>query len=84
VLTWSSVILGPVRITDQPLTDAAYIQLTDRPLTPGRITLGCPLPADAQGQSVMLDWKDRRIVGLEVLDASHLLHGDLLDAAELI
>jgi uncharacterized protein YuzE len=30
---------------------------------------------------VVLDWKDGKIVGLEVLDASALLHPDLLAQA---
>ena len=33
---------------------------------------------------VVLDWKDGKIVGLEVLDASALLHADLLAQAERI
>jgi hypothetical protein len=33
---------------------------------------------------VVLDWKDGRIAGLEVLDASKLLHDDLLSLAEQI
>jgi len=31
---------------------------------------------------VVVDWKDRRIVGLEVLDAPKLLHDDLLAEAQ--
>jgi len=31
--------------------------------------------------TVVLDWKDGRIVGLEVLGASKLLHEDLLSEA---
>jgi hypothetical protein len=31
---------------------------------------------------VVMDWRDGRIVGLEVLDASKLLHRDLLANAE--
>jgi hypothetical protein len=30
---------------------------------------------------VVLDWKDSKIVGLEVLDAAALLHSDLLAQA---
>jgi len=29
-----------------------------------------------------LDWKDGRLVGIEILDASSRLHPDLLDQAE--
>jgi uncharacterized protein YuzE len=75
------VTIGPVRITYDRESDAAYIQLTDVPLMPGRDSVPCELPDGAQGHWVVLDWKDGRIVGLEVLDASHLLHADLLDAA---
>lgn len=41
-----------------------------------------PLPAPP-GMSVMvnMDWKDGKIVGLEVLGASELLHQDLLTQA---
>jgi hypothetical protein len=31
---------------------------------------------------VVMDWKDGKIVGLEVLDASSLLHADLLGQAK--
>lgn len=32
---------------------------------------------------VTLDWKDGRLVGIEVLDASERLHADLLAQAEI-
>jgi hypothetical protein len=31
---------------------------------------------------VVIDWKDGRLVGIEVLDANQRLHQDLLDEAE--
>ncbi len=67
-----------MRITYDPKVDAAYIYLTDVELAPGRHTVPLETPAPAM---VNMDWKDGRIVGLEVLDASKLLHPDLLAQA---
>jgi len=36
-------------------------------------------PADGIQAFVVLDWKDNRLVGIEILDASSRLHRDLLD-----
>jgi hypothetical protein len=33
---------------------------------------------------IVLDWKDHRLVGIEILDASSRLHPDLLDEAEIL
>jgi hypothetical protein len=33
---------------------------------------------------VIVDWKDSKILGMEVLDAASLLHADLLAQAERI
>jgi uncharacterized protein YuzE len=74
------VLLSAVRITYDHADDAAYIYLTDEPLTPGRDTVICDLPDDARG-FVAMDWKDGKIVGLEVLTASSVLHADLLAQA---
>jgi uncharacterized protein YuzE len=71
-----------VRITYDPEVDAAYIYLTDAPLAPGRDSKVCNPPGDMCAWVVM-DWKDGKIVGVEVLDASALLHADLLARAEL-
>jgi uncharacterized protein YuzE len=57
--------------------DAAYIYLTDEALPPGRDSIRCGTP-DGVNATVVLDWKDGRITGVEVLEASHLLHPDLL------
>jgi uncharacterized protein YuzE len=70
-----------VRITYDPAADAACIYLTSDPLPPGRITLQAPTPPGTDG-FIALDWKDGRLVGIEVLDASTRLHYDLLDQAE--
>jgi transposase/uncharacterized protein YuzE len=71
-----------VRITYDPAADAACIHLTSGPLSPGRTTLQAPTPPGASG-FIALDWKDDRLVGIEILDASARLHHDLLDQAEI-
>ena len=72
--------MGSVRITYDPDADAVYVYLTDELLTPGRETVPCGTPGAEPGVEAIinLDFKDGRIVGLEVLDASQLLHADLL------
>lgn len=70
-----------MRITYDPQVDAAYIYLTGEPLAPGRESIVCNPPEGIQAWVVM-DWKDGKIAGLEVLDASSLLHADLLAQAE--
>lgn len=69
-----------MRISYDSTVDAAYITLTAEPLLPGRDSIPCDTPVDVNGM-VILDWKDGKIVGLEVLDASALLHADLLSKA---
>ena len=71
-----------MRITYAPGPDAAYIYLTGEPLQPGRVTIHCDLPDEIPYEWVAMDWKDGKIVGLEVLDASSLLHPDLLAQAD--
>ena len=68
-------------ITYDPAADAVYIHLTSGPLTPGRTTLQAPTPPGTTG-FIALDWKDGRLVGIEILDASTRLPHDLLDQAE--
>jgi len=41
------------------------------------------MPPGADG-FVALDWKDGRLVGIEILDASTRLHLDLLEQPEII
>ena len=72
-----------MRVTYDPDVDAAYIYLTNRDLMPGRDSVSCDTPEGVQAM-VVLDWKDGRIVGLEVIDASKLLHDDLLALADRI
>ena len=66
-----------MRITDDPAADAVYIHLTSDPLAPGRTTLQAPTPPGTSG-FIALDWKDDRLVGIEILDASTRFHHDLL------
>jgi uncharacterized protein YuzE len=72
--------LWPVRISYDPEIDAAYIYLTDQPLEPGRDSIPCDTPPGVQAM-VVIDWKDGKITGLEVLDASSFLHADLIAQA---
>jgi uncharacterized protein YuzE len=71
-----------VRITYDSAADAACLHLPGDPLTPGRNTLQAPTPPGADG-FVALDWKDGRLVGIEILDASTRLHHDLIEDAEI-
>ena len=71
-----------VRITYDPAADAVYIHLTGQPLTPGRTTIQAPTPPGTEG-FVALDWKDGRLAGIEILDASTRLHHDLIEDAEI-
>ena len=72
-----------MRITYDRRANAAYIYLTDRGLEAGRDTVQVELPPGLAG-FVALDWKDRRLVGIEILDADQTLHHDLLDQADHI
>ncbi|MGB6453136.1 MAG: DUF2283 domain-containing protein [Streptosporangiaceae bacterium] len=69
-----------MRVSYDQEIDAAYIFLTDEPLMPGRDSIPCDSPPGVQAMVVM-DWKDGKIAGLEVLDASARLHADLLAEA---
>ena len=72
-----------MRVTWDRTADAAYLQLTGADPAPGRTTLDCPVP-DGSPATVFADWKDGRLIGLEVLAASAVLPADLLAAAEVI
>ena len=68
---------SPLRVTYDPGADAAYIYLTGRWVSRGRVTV--PVPLDDQDlPEVILDFKDRRLVGVEVLGAKDGLPPDLL------
>ena len=70
-----------MRITYDRAANAAYIYLTEAELEPGRTTIPAALPPGVDG-FVALDWKDDRLVGIEVLDADTRLRPDLLQQAE--
>ena len=72
-----------VRITYDPAADAACIYLTGQRLAPGRTSIPADPPEGVQA-FIVLHWKDDRLVGLEVLDASTRLHPDLLGEAEIL
>jgi uncharacterized protein YuzE len=69
-----------MRVTYDPEADAAYLYLTTEVLDQGRDSVPCD-PPDGIQAFVVMDWKDGRIVGLEVLDASKRLPLDLLAEA---
>ena len=69
-----------IRITYDPSVNAAYIYLTGVALEPGRDTIVVETPT-ADGE-LNMDWKDGKLVGIEILNASRLVHRDLLDEAE--
>jgi uncharacterized protein YuzE len=71
-----------VRITYDADADAVYIHLTGDPLTPGRTTIQADMPPGTEG-FIALDWKDGRLVGIEILDATRHLHDDLLQTADI-
>lgn len=71
-----------MRITYDTQADAAYIFLTEEALDPGRDSIPLKGPRGMGDAQVIMDWKDGKTVGLEVLDAASLLHPDLLALAE--
>jgi uncharacterized protein YuzE len=71
-----------MRITYDSEVDAAYIYLTDEQFPPGRDSVSVDPPHGIQA-GIVLDWKGGKMVLLEVLDASSLLHSDLLAQAIL-
>jgi uncharacterized protein YuzE len=71
---------SPLRVTYDPGADAAYIYLTGRWVSRGRVTV--PVPLDDQDlPEIILDFKDGRLVGVEVLGAKDGLPADLLGLA---
>jgi uncharacterized protein YuzE len=71
-----------VRITYNRQANALYLELTDEQLTPSRTTIPTETPADIEA-FIAPDWKDDRLVGIEVLDADVTLPPDLLRQAEI-
>ena len=83
---WGCVILGALSgdgLARESAADAAYIYLTGERLTRGRTSIPAT-PPDGVRAFVVLDWKDDRLVGIEILDASSRLHPDLLEEAEIL
>lgn len=72
-----------MRITYDRRANAVYVYFTEDPLTPGRQSIPVETP-EGVNTFVVVDWKDNKIVGLEILDASINLHQDFLDQAENI
>jgi uncharacterized protein YuzE len=71
-----------MRAEYDPEADAAYLHFTDAGLAPGRDTLPVATPRGVQAV-LNLDWKNGKIVGLEILGAAASLHPDLLALATL-
>jgi uncharacterized protein YuzE len=71
-----------MRVEYDPQANAAYIYFTDADLAPGRDMVPLDAPSGVQAM-LNMDWKDGKIVGLEVLGAAGLLHSDLLAQAML-
>ena len=70
-----------MRITHDRDANAVYIRLTDQEISGQASTLKAATPPGVEG-FIVLDWKDDRLVGIEVLDASTRLTEDFLDQAE--
>jgi uncharacterized protein YuzE len=68
-----------MRVTYDESVDAAYVDLTDDELPPGRdsVPVYQDVPDNVHGE-VILDFRDGRLVGIEVLGASTTLPADLL------
>jgi hypothetical protein len=73
--------LVPCASTYDRQANAVYFELTGEALTPGRTTLRAPAPPGVEA-FIALDWKDDRLVGIEVLDADLILPADFLEQAE--
>jgi uncharacterized protein YuzE len=72
---------SPLRVAYDPGADAAYIYLTGRTVSAGRITVPVRLDDHDHLPEVILDFKDGRLVGVEVLGAKDGLPADLLGLA---
>ena len=69
-----------MRVTYDRQANAVYFDLTDEALTPAAPP-PAPTPPGVQA-FIALDWKDDRLVGIEVLDADVILPADFLEQAE--
>ena len=70
-----------MKITYDPEANAVYLYLTDEPLEAGRDCMPLMEVLTERGEMVVMDWKDGKIVGIEVLNARSILHADLLAEA---
>jgi uncharacterized protein YuzE len=71
-----------VRITYDPVSDAATVYLVDEIASGGApISLMCDLEL-REGAVILLLSEDERLLGIEVLGASRLLPSDLLTKAK--
>lgn len=64
-----------------PGSDTACLRLTRCGSLPGRQSIEVPVPEDASA-SVVLDWQDGCLVGIEVRRASTALDADVLARAD--
>lgn len=73
-----------MRISYDPAANAAYLHLTDQPFAPGGRPHHHPGPTPARALTGFdaLDWKDARLVGIEILDASIHISRDVLEQAD--
>lgn len=72
-----------MRVTIDREVDAAYIYL--REILPGDVCETVPLKGDGSIGSILLDFDHNdRLIGIEVLGASGVLPGEVLDSAEVI
>lgn len=70
-----------MRFSYDPTANAAYVHLTENPLTAGRDSIPLYAP-EGDDPMAVTDWKDGRLAGIEILDASHYLFEDLLSHAD--
>lgn len=70
-----------MRVSYDRETNAAYIRLTEQDLPGPHETTSAQTPTGVEAW-IALDWRDGRLVGIEVLDASHFLPDDLLAEAD--
>ena len=80
-VTFEDSSTSSMRVSYGRATNAAYISLTDVDGPGPRETTSAETPSGVEAW-VALDWNDGRLIGIDVLDASHFLPDDLLAEAE--
>jgi transposase len=73
---------GRIGPCGSPTTAPPTRPTSTSPTAPSRPDETPSSPPDGATATVVLDWKDERLVGIEILDADTRLHQDLLDQAE--